>query len=328
MSDTTIMQIHHTSDMQLVPQNELQIRLEEYLEDAESENTKRAHKSDWRLFETWCQAYGWVALPAAPETVGFYISFLDMCGKKRSTISRHLATISGAHKAAGLESPTQSFLVQKAWDGFLRKSKSPQKSKDAIRTKQLRLMLSTLPNNLRGERDRALLLLGFAGAFRRSELVSISMEDIEETEEGLTIALRHSKTDQHGEGQEVSIPYGSHLESCPVRAVKRWIEKSGLTTGYLFRAVHKGVVEPENKPLSDRNVWYIVRRQAKKAGLKDPERFGAHSLRSGLATSAAEGGASESSIMEQTRHKSVQMVRRYIKKGTRFKDNAASFTGL
>lgn len=322
-----IVKIQNSSEIQPITEEQLEARVREFLESSESLNTKRAHLSDWNHYTQWCVDYQRNALPATPETILRYMAFLVEKNYKPSTIGRRLATISGAHQAAHYDSPTRTFIVRKAWDGLLRGNQTPRTRKDPIRTKLLRRIVRTLPNTLRGTRDHALLLLGFAGAFRRSELVSILIEDIEETEDGLSITIRRSKTDQMGEGQLVGIPYGSHPETCPVRAVKRWLHESGLSSGYLFRAVRKEMVEQDNNPLSDRNVWYIVRRQVKKAGL-DPKRFGAHSLRSGFATSAAEGGASERAIMDQTRHKSVQVVRGYIRRGSLFKDNAASFTGL
>lgn len=327
MLSLDIVKIQNSSEIQPITEEQLEDRVREFLESSESLNTKRAHLSDWNHYTQWCADYGRNALPATPETILRYMAFLVEKNYKPSTISRRLATISGAHQAANYDSPTRTFIVRKAWDGLLRGNEIPRVSKDPIRTKMLRRIIRTLPNTLRGTRDHALLLLGFAGAFRRSELVSILIEDIEDTEDGLSVTIRRSKTDQIGQGELVGIPYGSHPETCPVRAVKRWLQESGLSRGYLFRAVRNGMVEQDNNPLSDRNVWYIVRRQAKKAGL-DPKRFGAHSLRSGLATSAAEGGASERAIMDQTRHKSVQVVRGYIRRGSLFKDNAASFTGL
>jgi integrase len=187
-------------------------------------------------------------------------------------------------------------------------------------------MVAMLPDKLIGVRDRALLLVGFAGAFRRSELVSLDVGDVEIRREGLLVTLRRSKTDQEAAGREVAIPYGSNPDTCPVRALEAWLEASGIADGPLWRAVDKGGrLQPGR--LSDKAVALVVKKRAEAAGL-DPDLYAGHSLRAGLATAAAAAGASERSIMEQTGHKSVQTVRRYIRRGTQFRDNAAGMVGL
>jgi integrase len=181
--------------------------------------------------------------------------------------------------------------------------------------------------HLRATRDRALLLVGFAGAFRRSELVRLRMENLRFSPEGLAVTVPQSKTDQEGEGQTVGIPYGSHPESSPVRALGAWIDQSGITEGYLFPALGRWGREAADSPITDHQLAKIIKRLAREAGL-DPALFSGHSLRSGLATSAAEGGASERSIMEQTRHRSLKQIRKYIRRGSLFQDNAAARSGL
>jgi integrase len=191
----------------------------------------------------------------------------------------------------------------------------------------LRRMFAEAPGDLRSLRDHALLLIGFAGAFRRSELVALRFEDVRYTEDGLVVTIPKSKTDPEGEGQPIGIPYGSHPESCPVRALEAWLESSNITYGYLFTAIGRWGGEVTGKPICDHQLAKIIKRLASSAGL-DPAAFSGHSLRSGLATSAAEGGATERAIMDQTRHRSLKQVRKYIRRGSLFKDNAAARSGL
>lgn len=198
--------------------------------------------------------------------------------------------------------------------------------KQALLLEQLRQLLATLPETLIGCRDRALLLVGYAGGFRRSELAALTCEDLRFTEEGLVVLLRRGKTDQTGAGRTVGIPYGSAPHTCPVRAVKRWLEQAGITTGPLFRGF-SGRGQRLEQPLSGQQVWRILKRACADAGLK-PEEFGAHSLRSGMVTQAIRGGASDHAIMAQTGHKSSEMVRRYRRETDLFRDNAGTKLGL
>ena len=187
-------------------------------------------------------------------------------------------------------------------------------------------MVAGLPEGLLGIRDRALLLVGFAGAFRRSELVGLDIADLDFNHDGLTVTLRRSKTDQEGEGRKVGLPYGSNPSTCPVRSLQAWIEASAIEAGPVFRSVNRhGRLQPDR--LSDKAVALVVKRRAEAAGL-DPSRYAGHSLRAGLATAAANAGVSERAIMAQTGHRSVQMVRRYIRDGSLFRENAAAKVGL
>ncbi len=172
-----------------------------------------------------------------------------------------------------------------------------------------------------------MLLIGFAGAFRRSELASLTLDDIQFTHDGLVITLRRSKTDQEGEGFAKGIPYGSTPATCPVRALRAWLDAGGITTGPLFRAVWKGGARLRLTPLNDRAIAEVVKRAAAAAGY-DPTRFGGHSLRAGLVTTAAAAGVDERTIMEQTGHKTTTMVRRYMRRGSLFRNNAAAKVGL
>jgi site-specific recombinase XerD len=186
-------------------------------------------------------------------------------------------------------------------------------------------MVAAPPASPRGLRDRALLLIGFAGGFRRSELAAITFEHVEDTPDGLKILIPRSKTDQEGEGRVIGIPYGSDPRTCPVRAYRKWIETAGITEGPVFRAFRHGAWAAD--ALTDRVIALVVKKAAARVGIDATELSG-HSLRSGLATTAARNGASERSIMRQTGHRSVAMVRRYIHDAELFSDNAGSKLGL
>ena len=187
-------------------------------------------------------------------------------------------------------------------------------------------MVDATGAGLIGTRDRAVILLGFAGAFRRSEIVGLDAEDCGFSKDGLTITLRRSKTDQSGAGRKVGVPYGSNPETCPVRVLQSWIEQAGITAGPIFRSINRhGHLQPGR--MAGIGISRIVKKLAEKAGL-DPAKYAGHSLRAGHATSAAMAGASERSIMAQTGHRSVQMVRRYIRDCSLFRENSAGKLGL
>lgn len=298
----------------------------DYAKRSRAENTKRAYRNDWQDFVTWCAEHGLQPLPASPQTVAAYLS--DRAKTHRvSTLQRRLSAISQAHKAAGYRPvSTREEPLHSVWMGIKRAKGTAQEGKAPVLTDELRAMVATLPDSLLGIRDRALLLLGFAGAFRRSELVGLDVEDLTFTQGGLVVTIRRSKTDQEGQGEKIGIPFGAHEETCPVRAVQAWLTAAGIQEGPLFRSVNRhGQVQPGR--LSDKAVALVVKRTAAAAGL-DPTRYAGHSLRAGLATSAAAAGVEERNIMRQTRHRSVQMVRRYIRDGNLFRNNAAAAVGL
>lgn len=298
----------------------------EYIEQAKALNTIKAYRTDFNHFVEWCETYGLNPLPATPQTVASYLTEIVEAGMKVSTLTRRVSSISQAHQSANIDSPTHSMIVRSVMAGIRRNKGTAQQGKTPVLTSDIRQMVEKLPDNLLGVRDRALLLLGFAGAFRRSELVSLDIEDITFTRDGLKVLLRKSKTDQESQGITKGIAYGSHLETCPVRALQHWIEASEIKTGSLFRPINRhGQMQPGR--LSDKAVALIVKRQASAAGL-DPELYSGHSLRAGLATSAAEAGVNERAIMKQTGHKSTSMVRKYIRMGSLFKENASAMVGL
>jgi site-specific recombinase XerD len=296
-----------------------------YLTQSKAKNTRRAYRSDWADFADWCHQYGRQLIPASPETVAYYLADRSQ-SLKTSTLQRRLATISEAHRAAGFESPNKHPQVRLVWAGIRREKGTAQAHMKPVLTKHIRAMVGHLPDSLLGVRDRALLLLGFAGAMRRSELVGLDVTDLAVADEGLVINIRRGKTDQVGTGRKIGIPRGEHPETCPVSAVQTWLEQSGVVEGAVFRAVNKHGHVSDSR-LSDRAVADIVKRTLKAAG-KSPRRFAGHSLRAGLITQAAMAGVSERAIQDQSGHKSLLIMRRYIRDGSLFRENAAAKVGL
>ncbi len=300
-------------------------RAQEYAAEAVAANTRRAYGADWRDFVAWCDARGRGPLPASAETVAVYLADLAAF-RKTSTVARRLAAISQAHSIAGFESPTVDVAVRQVMAGIRRRHGSRQQGKEPALTDDIRAMVARLDRTLAGRRDRALILLGFAGAFRRAELVALDVSDLTFGREGMVVRVSRGKTDQEGSGREAGIPYGSHPDTCPVRAVQGWLAVAGIARGALFRPVDRhGNLQPAR--LTAQSVALIVKRAAAAARL-DPQQYAGHSLRSGLATSAAAAGVAERAIMDQTGHKSLPMVRRYIRRGSLFRENAAALVGL
>lgn len=293
----------------------------EYVEASKAVNTRRAYRSDWRAFSAWCERHGRESLPASAETVALYLASAAE-SLKPATLQRRLASISQAHQVAGHETPTRSAPVRTVWQGIVRTHGVAPAQKSPLLVPALLALVGTCARDPQGVRDRALLLVGFGGAFRRSELVGLDVSDLAFGADGVTVTVRRSKTDQEGAGRLVGIPRGAQPESCPVRALRAWVQCAGLKEGALFRGVNRhGTVLPGR--LTAQAVALVVKRRAAAAGLA-PEQFAGHSLRAGLATSAAAAGASERSIMAQTGHRSERVARRYIRAGSLFRENAAA----
>ena len=285
-----------------------------------SEATRRAYRGDWAIFQAWCEGRGATALPANPRTLAAYLAAEATRGSKPSTISRRLAAIRYAHKVAGHEPPTGAEGVKAIMRGIRRSVGTAPKRKAPATADKVCAMAANMPEGLIGLRDRALLLLGFAGAFRRSELVALNVADIQESEAGLRVRIRRSKTDQEAQGVTIAIVPGA--VACPVKAVKAWIEAGAITDGPVFRSIAKGErVSPVR--LSDKSVADIVKRHVSRLGL-DPAAFGGHSLRAGFLTSAAAKGASIFKMMDTSRHKSVDTLRGYVRDAELFRDHAGA----
>lgn len=282
--------------------------------------TRKAYRAAWDAFVGWCEAQGLRALPAAPRTVAAFLAARAKEGRRVSTLEQSLAAISQAHQAASVPSPRAAAEVREVMRGIRRTLGVAPVQKAPILVDDLRRMVALLPDTLQGLRDRAMLLVGFAGAFRRSELVGLDVADVVFTVEGLEVNLRRSKTDQEGQGRKLGIPYGSTVETCPARSLKRWLETARIAEGPLFRAICGTTVRANR--LSDKAVARLVKRAVAATG-QNPNAFSGHSLRAGFATSAARAGRSERSIMRQTGHRSVETLRSYIREGEIFTDNAA-----
>lgn len=296
----------------------------EFADSAKSANTRRAYRSDFQHFATWCSDRALSSLPATPETMALYLTDLAAT-YKMATIERKRAAIVEAHKLANYESPTGG-TARVVMQGIRRKLGKAQKRKTAATVPHLVRMVSTCEDTTLGIRDRALLLFGFAGAFRRSELVALDYDDLEMVPDGIAVTIRRSKTDQVGEGRKVGIPYGDNQRTCPVRALTVWLKLAGITTGAIFRSVDRhGNISP--KRLTAQSVALVVKKAANACGL-DESLFAGHSLRAGLATSAAAAGVEERAIANQTGHRSTTILRRYIRDGSLFTNNAAKKVGL
>jgi integrase len=279
-----------------------------------ADNSRRAYLSDLRHFEHWGGR-----IPASAETVASYLA-AHVDTLRVATLVRRIASISKAHQARGVPNPTRSELVRTTLRGIKRKRRCTQQQAKALLREDLLLVLDTMGDDLKDIRDRALLLIGFAGALRRSELVALDVVDIVPVRRGIWLQLRRSKTDQDGRGDKIAIPYG-RSRRCPVLALDAWLTASGITEGAIFRPVDRhGHVHGGR--LSGEAVSIVVRERVAAAGL-DPIGYSGHSLRAGFATSAAQAGVQVWRIKAQTRHASDAMLARYIREGELFRDNAA-----
>jgi site-specific recombinase XerD len=297
----------------------------EFIRVSKAESTLRGYKSDWRHFCNWCEGHSLCPLPASPEAVASYIA--ECVGRlKVGSIQRRLNAIAEAHKAVGLDSPTATGIVKNTLKGIKRTLGTAAVQKAPALTDDIRAMVSLTDCGLIGLRDRALILLGFAGAFRRSEVVALDIGDLDFGRDGLTVTLRRSKTDQEGVGRKIGIPYGANPDTCPVRVMQSWLEAATITSGPVCRPINRHGKVRQSR-LAPADVARIVKKLALRSGL-DAAKYAGHSLRAGHATAAAVAGASERSIMAQTGHRSLEMVRRYIRDGSLFRENSGGKLGL
>ena len=289
-----------------------------YIDAATAGNTRKAYKSDWADFSTWCEGAGKAALPAEPIDVAAYLAHLADRGIKASTIQRRIAAIRAAHLAGGFEPPTNAEGVKATMRGIRRTVGTRPNKKKPATAELLERLLNFFPDSLRGKRDRAIVLLGFAAALRRSELVDLEVNDVERRPKGIVLRIGHSKTDQEGRGELIPVPRGSGLR--PVDALEAWLEASRISEGPIFRGIDRhGNLKGE--ALTDRAVADIVKKVCAAAGL-EAGAFSGHSLRAGFVTSALDRGQDYFKIMGITRHARVDTLKEYDRRESGFDDHA------
>ena len=293
------------------------------LKSSKANNTLRAYKSDFKDFGGFCAKHGFDSLPTEPKVVSLYLTHLSK-NSKISTLRRRLVSIGMVHKLKGHYLDTKHPIIIENLLGIKRVKGSYQKGKKPILINHLKSIINVIDeqkiDEIKKARDKALMLVGFAGGFRRTELISIDHEDLEFVTEGVKIIIKRSKTDQFGEGMTKGIPYFTNQKYCPVNNLKKWLELSNIKSGPIFRRFAKGSVLTNHR-LTDQSVVLIIKIYLNLAGIEN-KNYSGHSLRSGFATVAAESGADERSIMTMTGHKTTQMVRRYIREANIFKNNA------
>ncbi len=288
----------------------LELETLDNLKKSKASNTLRAYKADYKDFANFCIKNGFKSMPSEPKIITLYLTHLSK-SSKFSTLKRRLASISVIHKLSGHYIDVKHPVITENLMGIKRILGSHQKAKKPILINELKLIVNVIDkdkNEINKLKNKALILLGFSGGFRRSELVAIDYEDLDFVPEGVKIFVKRSKTDQSGEGMTKGIPFFSNVNYCPVVALKKWIDKSEIKSGKIF-------------DMSDKSVALTIKKYSAIAGL-DSKKYSGHSLRSGFATSAADQGAEERSIMAMTGHKTTQMVRRYIQEANLFKNNA------
>ena len=293
------------------------------LKNSKSANTLRAYQADFKDFSAFCAKNGLSSMPTGPKILSLYLTHLSATSKF-STLKRRIASISVIHKMKGHYLDTKHPLIMENLHGIKRVKGSNQKSKKPILINELKLIINAIDKANQSEnkkiRDKAIILIGFGGGFRRTELVSIDYSDLEFVPEGVKIVIRQSKTDKFGEGMVKGLPYFSNQNYCPVLHLKKWLELSNIKSGPIFRRFIKSLKLSENR-LTDQSVALLLKNYLAVAGIEN-KNYSGHSLRSGFATVSAESGADERSIMAMTGHKTTQMVRRYIKEANLFKNNA------
>ena len=293
------------------------------LQSSKANNTIRAYKSDFNDFSLFCLQNGFKSLPSEPKIVSLYLTYLSTKDVKISTLKRRLVSIGVIHKLKGHYLDTKNPSIIENIMGIKRRKGSIQKSKKPILISDLKEIINVIDKEkveIKKYRDRTIILIGFSGGFRRNEIVSLDYHDLDFVPEGLKINLRRSKTDQFGEGFTKALPYFDNTQYCPVSSLKNWLKISKIKSGPIFRRFVKGSKLSENR-LTDQTVALLIKEYLNLTGI-DSKNYSGHSLRSGFATSAAESGVEERSIMAMTGHKSTEMVRRYIKEANLFKNNA------
>ncbi len=301
---------------------------ERYAGKAHAHATKRAYRSDWAHFGDWCQVHDFIAMPAEPRTVGAYLASLGETHAP-NTIRRRLSAIGKAHQYNSLDWNAGHRDIQEPLRGALREHGRPTKQAAALTLELLQRLLDTCDLSPGGRRDRAMLLIGFAAALRRSELVGLKVSDITATRDGLEIRLGRSKTDQDGKGASIGLPRGEHRRTCPVRAFQEWQQVAKRSAGPLFRPIKKGG-HIGTTALTPSAVTRIVTRRALMADvvLDGPEQLSAHALRVGFITEAYAKGVRDEDIMRHTRHRDLRTMRGYVRRAGLISDSPAKRLGL
>lgn len=313
MSSHTMFFAFDKSPLPKVTTAEVNDRVKAYLKASTSEATLKAYKTDIQHFLAWGGE-----LPANEVMIANFIADISE-SYSVATIQRRLAAISKFHQSAGLANPALSALVRTTMRGIRRKKGMQQRQVKPITKEILFQLIETCEEDLPGARDAALLLLGFAGAFRRSELVGLDVGDLEFVDEGLVATIRRSKSDQEGFGRKVGIPFGK-ATVCPVSALQCYLEQGNLDAGPLFRPLSKeGLLR--KRRLTTAGVALTIKKRVTQVGL-DPENYSGHSLRAGFATSAAMAGMPSWAIMKRTGHRSQATLQRYIRDGSLFMKNS------
>ena len=296
------------------------------LQNSKATNTVRAYKSDFKDFSLFCVQNDFKNLPSDPKIVSLYLTHLSTKDIKISTIKRRLVSIGVIHKMKGHYLDIKHPLIIENLMGIKRRKGTVQKGKKPLLIRGLKAIIDIINQeqieDIKKLRDKTMILVGFSGGFRRNEIVSLDVDDLEFVYEGVKITVKKSKTDQFGEGFIKALPYFENELYCPVISLKRWLNISKITKGSIFRRFTKGSNLSNNR-LTDQTVALLIKEYLKLAGI-DSSNYSGHSLRSGFATSAAESGVEERSIMAMTGHKSTEMVRRYIKETNLFKNNPLS----
>ncbi|MCM3273049.1 site-specific integrase [Paenibacillus elgii] len=303
--------------IELYPNN----HINKYEEAAKSENTKNAYGSDWTHYDNWCQSLKLKALPSAPQTVIDYIEFLADQGFKYSTIKRRVSSIVDKHKKHDFE-PPKTYRVAETLKGIRRKIGGKQTPKQSIILEELPLLVDQIDTStLTGKRDKTIILLGFALCSRRSELVSLNVEDISFVSKGIDVSVDQTKTMSI---ERKSVVY-AHNNYCAIKALQEWLVASGINEGAIFRSINKS--GKLGNRLSDKTVVLLVKKYVELAGL-DPSLYASHSLRRGHATSAGEKKYNQSAIMKQGGWNSVAMANHYQGEGQRFENNTSAILRL
>jgi len=284
-------------------------------------NTAKAYAGDLKRFGLWCAEHGLEPLPASVDTLAGFVTNLAESGKKVATIQRHCAAISKAHALRGLDSPTDDKKFKVLLEGISRVKGVRQKQAPAFSLAVFKRIVKSIDaRTVAGQRDKVILLLGFSGAFRRSEMAALNIEDLSFSEEGLIVDMKKSKTNQLGENEEKAIFYSPELPLCPIRSLQAWLKVLGRTEGPLLVSLRKNSKLTERR-LTDKHLNLIVQRYLGRT-------FSAHSLRASFVTVAKLAGADDSEVMNQTKHKTSTMIRRYTRLDNVRQHNAAQKLGL